>query len=127
MAEFRGIPNNSTFVGYSLAAIAEGVDRPWLGSYDGEELARFAPHADDVAAVRKSVQRGHFWAWVKRQPDGEDPEGDFIRDTREVRLQSVATGGRRADQYLGAVMEGLVEAQEVMVQLACKWRATQVS
>ena len=34
--------------------------------------------------VNESESRTAFWKWVANRPDGDDPEGDFVRDTRDL-------------------------------------------
>ena len=46
--------------------------------------------SDEGAGVRKD-----FWLWVKEQDAGDDPRGDFIRDT-----QSALSGGIDPDSLM---------------------------
>lgn len=62
------------------------------------------------AEPKQITERRRFWTWVANLPDGDDPRGDFVQDTRSV----IAEGGDPDDALFAAddVVRGVLRELE---------------
>ena len=69
------------------------------------------------------VEPDAFWRWVTRQADDDDPRGDFIRETREIRDQWKAREQEGFEEDCRNRMIGAgFEAQKMCDLLMLEWQ-----
>ena len=67
------------------------------------------------------AERQRFWAWVASRRDGDNPRGDFIRDTRDI-LNSIYPDMRNPDN---SIMEACAEADAEYRMLQREWKRSE--